>query len=718
MYFKTPCRRHRLLLVTAFLALCSLLAVGAAPPAARGHDAPRCRKDGSYAMTLRALTGPSDTELRIGLATAPGCGAVSGVDHVQIKVFNERGKEVSVKSVHDVDAPGGVVLVTLDRVHRGRRIEVRSQIQTGAHSKTVVLRGATTALLRPDLLVTSVQAPLQTLASRAVAVVAEVAEVKGDTGATAQVTLAGTIGPLAGPVEVTVPADGRISVTFPDVALTTPDSTELRVVVSDADPAEYDVTNQSRATTVEVTKSELVSSRLLVPSLGGYGYQLNGHLYAPITTPAPATLPDLESKVKALEPQLVRIFYNENWEANADGSHAADRAQNLESFQKVVTMANDSGATIVISYQSTTYAKTNATLWMGRFADILEDLVQTRGLTNVRWALIGNEPNSTALTLTQYHTLYDELRAQLDSRGLQQIRLIGGDLVQLTEGTASGHRAWFDYMVSNMNDVIDAWSEHIYWNYWDHFRMEERLKDVSYLVHTELPESARKPTFLLEYGVRGMNACGTEVTVTAAYYNDPPACTELRRMSIAAFHKMWFTVVSAQLGFDGASNWDLYWAVYDRTKNSQSYWTIGPPEEGWELYPSYYASQLLLQTTERGWQVLGVDPWAEDDAATRYDTPHPDQLEQELTAFSGPDGQLTLVGLDTRGGALVAPNGESSSYSVGGLPPFTTFTLALWNENGDGTNSVAGTITTTAAGVARFDVPLQATFVLTTVPVS
>ena len=77
-----------------------------------------------------------------------------------------------------------------------------------------------------------------------------------------------------------------------------------------------------------------------------------------------------------------------------------------------------------------------------------------------------------------------------------------------------------------------------------------------------------------------------------------------------------------------------------------------------------------------------------------------------------------MLGLDTHGGNLVAPNGESSSYSIGGLPPSTTFTLALWNATGDGKNSVAGTITTTAAGVARFDVPLQAAFVLTTVPVS
>jgi hypothetical protein len=60
----------------------------------------------------------------------------------------------------------------------------------------------------------------------------------------------------------------------------------------------------------------------------------------------------------------------------------------------------------------------------------------------------------------------------------------------------------------------------------------------------------------------------------------------------------------------------------------------------------------------------------------------------------------------------------SPSYSIGGLPPNTVFNLAVWNATGDGTNSLAGRITTNTAGVARFAVPLHAAFALTTVPVS
>ena len=127
-----------------------------------------------------------------------------------------------------------------------------------------------------------------------------------------------------------------------------------------------------------MTKNELIPLRVLVPSLGGYGFQFNGHLYAPITNPAPATLPDLESKVKALEPQLARIFYNDNWEANADRTHP-EWEQNLESFKDTVALAQESGATVVIAYQTVANAKLNPTLWMGRFADVLQDLVSRGG---------------------------------------------------------------------------------------------------------------------------------------------------------------------------------------------------------------------------------------------------------------------------------------------------------------------------------------------------
>ena len=82
---------------------------------------------------------------------------------------------------------------------------------------------------------------------------------------------------------------------------------ELTVVVSDASPAESEEANNARTSVVEVTEHELVPSRELIPSLGGYGAQFNQHVYAAITSAPVESLPDLEAKVKALEPQFEQV---------------------------------------------------------------------------------------------------------------------------------------------------------------------------------------------------------------------------------------------------------------------------------------------------------------------------------------------------------------------------------------------------------------------------
>jgi hypothetical protein len=113
---------------------------------------------------------------------------------------------------------------------------------------------------------------------------------------------------------------------------------------------------------------------------------------------------------------------------------------------------------------------------------------------------------------------------------------------------------------------------------------------------------------------------------------------------------------SAQLGYVGAAKWDAYWGVYDFTLSPpQVYWTIAPPTEGSFLTPSYHALALLFHTTVPGWQVIRVDPWdASDWTVETYgieghsskDTP-----EKELAAYTGPNGELTILGLDTKGRA-------------------------------------------------------------------
>ena len=643
--------------------------------------------------------GPQGADITLVVAAAPGYEAVKTLKKVQLKTFAADGSLTDVRNLNDVSAPGGVANIELGQLERGRRVEADAHIQTGAPKRTYVLRGDTTTRLRPDLVVSTVQAPLQTLTTRPVDLIAEVAELNGDTAANATVTL--LWGPsVLGTRSVNVPAGGKVSVEFGGLALTSAAPVELSVVVDEVTPVETDETNNLRVATVDVSELELARSRLLVPGLGGYGAQFNQHVFAAITPAPPGSFPDLEAKVKALEPQLVRIFYHEIRET--------EDPDKMPSFVRTVELAQEAGATINITYQTATRARFQPGPFMGEFAAILEDLVRTRGFTNVRWVTIQNEPNTTAVTRPQYNALYRALDEHLRARGLRDhIRLMGGDLLE--SGQGGGHRVWLQYMAENMNDVLDAYSEHIYWNYWDLPRMVFRLRDVRQVVNAELDPDARKPVFITEFGVRGIQNFPGKPEIQPGYWEDG---TPVARTNIAAFQQLWFNLASAQLGFTGAIKWDAYWGKYDL--GNQAHWLIGPAEEGWPLFPAYHAIRLLLQTTQRGWQVLGIDPWTNDDWEVGTD----DAREREVAAYAGPNGELTLIGLDTNGRSLNAASTETPEYSIGGLPPSTTFNLAVWNSAANGENQVDGTVMTSTAGVARFDVPLHAGFALTTVPVS
>lgn len=690
--------------VRVFAGLCAAATVGATSTAAHAEKLASCAdpSDTPYRMNLTALTGPAGADLTIAVERAPDCAAVEALKKVHLKIFAEDGSLDDVRNLTDVAAPAGIANVELGEVERNRRIEADVLVQTGTPERTYVLRTDATTLLRPDLVVASLQAPPHTLSTRAIDVRGEISEVNGDVGATATVTL--SWGPSVLRTQtVAVPKGGRVPVTFAGLTLTTPVPVELTLQVSGASPAETDATNNARSATVDVTEHALERSRLLVPSLGGYGAQLNQHVYASITSAPPGSLPGLEAKVKALEPQLVRIFFNEIQERTPD---------RMASFVETVELAHQAGATINITYQTAANAKLQPDRFMGEFAAILDDLVRVRGFTNLRWATIQNEPNSTLVTLAQYNALYRALHGHLVTRGLRgQIGLMGGDLVENGPPNAAvpNHRVWFQYMAQNMNDVLDAYSVHIYWNYWDIPRMEFRLKDVRKIVTEELPENARKPTYITEFGVRGIQNIPGKPVLQPGYWADG---TQLSRTNIAAFQQLWFNLASAQMGFTGAVKWDAYWGKYDA--GNQAFWMIGPAEEGWPLFPTYHAIRMLLQTTQRGWHVVGVDPWSDDDWLVGT----ADQPEKEIAAYAGPNGELTLIGLDSRGRDLNAASAETPSYSIGGLPPHTAFTLAVWNAAANGENTVTGTITTNAAGVARFEAPLHAAFAMTTVPVS
>jgi hypothetical protein len=693
---------------------------------ARADEGVACANsvDTPYSMQLKALTGPQGADLTVtlGVEASSQCTLPDTLKKVQLKTFHADGTLASAWNLTDVPAPDGVADVDLGKLPRHRRVQA-DVLLSSTPDRTFVVRGTTATLLRPDLVVREIT-PKQALVGTPFTVTAVIAERNGDVDALADVTLSAVPGAVE---HVAVPHGGSTTVSFA-VTLDSPVPVELTVAVSGAAPTETDAANNALTSTVEITKDQLARPfRVLFPSILGYGAQFNMHLYAPITPwPAGTDYSDVEQKIKTLQPQLVRIFYNDNWDANANGQFP-DWATNYASFVRVVQLAQASGATIDITFQNLGNVLTAPTgPPMAKFAAVIEDLVRNHGLTSVRWADVGNEPNSGGVSFDQYNALYRALNAELIARGLrEQVHLMGGGLVENGANPARDHYSWMQLIAANMSDILDAYSEHVYWFYSDPGRLEYRLRDTWHLMNEVLPPEQRKPVYMMEFGIRGNGTCGSKPAFANLYYGADPTCPEIWRTNIAGFQQLWFNIDSAQLGIAGTSKWDAFWGRYDKSSaGNQLYWMIGPPTEGSPLTPTYNAMALLFHTVSPGWQCIGLDPWNASDwgvptyRANLGDTTD-DQPEQELAAYAGPNGELTVVGLDTTGRNLnTVSTDPPSSYSIGGLPANTSFTLAEWNATGDGTNSNAGTVTTNEAGVARFEVPLQAAFSLTTVPVS
>jgi Glycosyl hydrolase catalytic core len=655
------------------LAAAALLgALGLAPEAAHGSSA-QCPA-AAYGLSLQALTGPAGADLTIRVAsTTPECLPPERLGEVDVTIYTLRGRVQRTLARTDVAAPGGTATLHIGKAARRQRVAARV-----VAAPDLVLRGQTRTLLRPDLVLTSVQAPRQVLSGRvftlAVRVTARAADVA--TSATVTATAGATV--LA-TVPVSLRPGARANLGLP-VTLWTPGATPIHVAVTADVPVEANLADNARDAPVDVTEFQVVPTTVLVPSLAGYGGQFNQNVYAEISRKAGVTdqnVLDMERNMVTLHPEFSRIFFHPAAFADPD---------RMQSFVRALMLAQRTGTTINVTWQSGRMDVASGN--PKRFADLLIDLVRNKGITNLRWLTLQNEPNGTRMTPEQYEAQYRALDPYLmPIRG--QVRYMGGDLVAMNQ------RIWLEYFAAHMTDILDSYSIHVFWDYWDVDKLQDRLAAVRAIVDA-LPEQARKPLYVTEYGVRGLqNFNGARESIPGVWEDGTP----IMQTNVSAFQHAWFDMLSARLGYLGTSKWDLYFGVYDDTPQAHS--IVGSPLQGWPLYPVYNFLHLLTTTVKQGWKVVGVDS-----------VPDTTRL---LTAYSGPKGAWSVLGLDTTGALLNTPSPTLVPYSIGGLPAGRTFRLLVWNQAGDGLVGPATPITTDAVGVAGIAVPQHAVFVLTTV---
>ena len=387
---------------------------------------------------------------------------------------------------------------------------------------------------------------------------------------------------------------------------------------------------------------------------------------------------DLEQKVVQLRPQHVRIFLLLDWwSLTGDRGIAKGDPRMVDSLVRTVRLAQRAGATVNLTLWYGKYFKTQPDRTGKEFGRIVADLIEQRGLTAIQYLTIQNEVNGEGegggmrLTFDQYHRLYRALDAELKARGLRdRIKIVAGDLVGLNQ------TLWLNNLAHYLADVCDAYSIHVYWDYWDTPKLKWRLANVEE-VAANLPAQGKRPMHITEFGVRGFHV--DEKVEPGYFWNGKPiADSKIQAIEIA-----WFMLEAINGGFVCMVQWDMYDVWYDRR---MGYGIIGQPANNWKLKPAYWVLNLFTHTTRPGWESLRVDGSRDD---------------QSVAAMRSPLGELTVFAMN-RGE-------EAADFSIAGVPGNARFRRTVWNANGKGTLGEPDTIAVDDRRLAAMLPPLTVT---------
>ena len=215
--------------------------------------------------------------------------------------------------------------------------------------------------------------------------------------------------------------------------------------------------------------------------------------------------------------------------------------------------------------------------------------------------------------------LVRNLDEQLQARGLRDhIRLMGPGLVENAGVPTRTHYVWMQWIAANMGDVLDAWGQHVYWFYNDTGRLEYRLRDIWHLLNEVIPPEQRKPTYMMEYGIRGIATCAGNTSIANTYYAADlvpgdlahehrrlPAILVRRRLGAARLRGR--GEVGRLLGRLRPDARAAAGVLDDRTADGG-------------LVPDavVHSLALLFHTTVPGWQVVRVAPWDESDSGRAH----------------------------------------------------------------------------------------------------
>jgi len=371
------------------------------------------------------------------------------------------------------------------------------------------------------------------------------------------------------------------------------------------------------------------------PPIVGYGIEMSPYLTAPNAGQPVGDLDDLEKKLKDLAPQHVRIFVRTDWWQPGNEKIRA-------SFVRTCELAQAAGATI------------NVTLWSGWEAHpsqsstvmsrLLKDLIVNHSLTAIRYVTLQNEVNSTKITMEEYNAFYRMFDQDLRKDGIRdKIQIVGGDLIRNRQAD------WLRDLATELSNVCDGHSVHIYWSYTDALDAIKRLRGIAQVSKT-LPAPGRRPMYITEFGVRGNDWQGPGKE--PGIFSDG---TPMTRTPTAALQVGWLMTEATRLGFVATVQWEGYDMAYG--KHTMHYGIMGEPGEGWPIRPAYQVLRLFTHTIAPNSRALIIEG---------------DLANIALAAIQSPSDDLTLM--------AVNHSANVQTVSIRGIPLQKNFHRIVWTS--------------------------------------
>lgn len=418
-------------------------------------------------------------------------------------------------------------------------------------------------------------------------------------------------------------------------------------------------------------------SNVITKNFLGIGTQYNSYLFKTNTMTedgvSEANYPELEKKVVELGSQYVRIFFSNKCWPDKKEYHP----ENWPSFLRVVQLAQKSKSLVNI-----TYWHTSRTEDMSRFADVIKTLIVDEGLTCVKQVTIQNEVNgSTKFTPEYYHELYTEFVGRLTELGIRdKIQIVGGDL------TKDHQDVWFSYLSTKMAGILDGYSSHIYYDYWDAAKPIERLNSIRKELD-KMQGIGIKPCYITEYGIRGKKN-GTDDS-DPGFWQDTNI--QYGTTTDCAFRHAKFQMQAMNAGFAGLIKWDCFKAKY--ANGNQYYSVIGAGKDGYPITPTYWMLWTFTHTSKIGWQVIATE---------RINASN----DKDCAIITDGQGNFTVYAGSKVAG--VAP------FVIVGLPANKKFRVISWNSDRKGGLTEMESVTSDASGKLIFKVDPECLVAVTT----